>query len=262
MGIVFRAEDTRLSRVVALKVMQPRFANDPAMRQRFLREARAMAAVHSDHIVTVYEVSVANDLPLLAMDFLEGQTLEAYQHTVGRLPLPQIVRIGRETAEGLAAAHARGLIHRDIKPANIWLEAPAGRVKILDFGLARMSTVDSSTTQVGMFLGTPGFIAPEQARGEQVDYRADLFSLGCLLYWLCTGELPFKGKDSVSALMALVTQDPEPPRTLAPDVPAVLSDLIMQLLQKDPSNRFGPSRAVADALADLQTRDLLAAAVL
>lgn len=252
MGIVFRAADTRLSRVVALKVMQPRFASDGAMRQRFLREARAMAAIKSDHVVTVYEVGVASDVPFLVMELLEGDALEVYHQKVGRQPLPQVVRIGREAAQGLAAAHARGLIHRDIKPGNLWLEAPTGRIKILDFGLARVNTDSAQLSQVGVILGTPAFMAPEQARGDSVDHRADLFSLGCVLYWLCTNERPFKGTDVLSTLSALASHDPQPPQTLSVDIPTALSELIMQLLQKDPGRRPASSQAVADSLAAIE----------
>src|SRR5262245_58250621 len=187
MGIVFRAEDTRLGRVVALKIMQPQLASDTKVRQRFMREARAMAALKSDHVVTVYEVGVANDLPFLAMEFLEGEALDSLQKKVGRLPLLQVVRIGKEAAHGLAAVQARRLVHRDIKPSNLWLEAPTGRVKILDFGLAHLNSEARQVSQLGLIVGTPAFMAPEQARGGPVDCRADLFSLGCVLYWLCTG---------------------------------------------------------------------------
>jgi hypothetical protein len=249
MGIVFRADDTRLGRVVALKVMQPRFASDTKARQRFMREARAMAALKSDHVVTVYEVGVANDLPFLAMELLEGEALDSLQQKVGRLPSSQVVRIGKEVAQGLAAAHARGLVHRDIKPSNLWLEAPAGRVKILDFGLARLSSEAHPVSQVGLIVGTPAFMAPEQARGEGVDYRADLFSLGCVLYWLCTDQLPFEGTDVLSTLTALATVNPEPPRAISADVDPALSGLIMELLQKDPDSRPASSQAVVDAMA-------------
>jgi tRNA A-37 threonylcarbamoyl transferase component Bud32 len=252
MGIVFRAEDTRLNRVVALKVMQPRFALDTKIRQRFLREAQAMAALKSDHVVTVFEVGVANDLPFLAMEFLEGEALDSLQNRVGRLPLSQVVRIGKEAAHGLAAAHARGLVHRDIKPSNLWLEAPTGRVKVLDFGLARLDSESHALSQVGLIVGTPAFMAPEQARGEAVDYRADLFSLGCVLYWLCTGQLPFKGTDVLSTLSALATDHPVPPHTLSADVAPALSELIMELLHKDPGRRPASSQAVVDMLAAIE----------
>jgi tRNA A-37 threonylcarbamoyl transferase component Bud32 len=252
MGIVFRAEDTRLNRVVALKVMQPRFASDTTTRQRFLREARAMAAIKSDHVVTIYEVGVANELPFLAMEFLEGEALDSLQKKVGRLPLSQVVQIGKETGHGLAAAHARGLVHRDIKPSNLWLEAPTGRVKILDFGLARVSSEACQLSQVGLIVGTPAFMAPEQARGEAVDCRADLFSLGCVLYWLCTGQRPFKGTDVLSTLTALATEQPEPPQGIVKDLAPPLSRLIMELLQKDPAHRPASSQTVADTLSTIE----------
>src|SRR5262249_21273108 len=159
---------------------------------------------------------------------------DTLQKRVGQLPLPQVLRIGKETAHGLAAAHARGLVHRDIKPSNLWLEAPTGRVKVLDFGLARLTSGAHQASQVGLILGTPAFMAPEQARGEAVDYRADLFSLGCVLYWLCTSQLPFKGTDVLSTLAALATHTPEPPTALSRHVSPALSDLIMELLHKDP----------------------------
>jgi hypothetical protein len=252
MGIVFRAEDNRLDRVVALKVMRPRFSADARSRQRFLREARAMAALKSDHVVTVYEVGIANDVPFLAMEFLEGESLDASRRRLGRLPLSQVVRIGKEAALGLAAAHARGLVHRDVKPSNLWLEAPTGRVKLLDFGLARRESEDRQASQPGLIVGTPAFMAPEQARGKAVDYRADLFSLGCVLYWLCTGQLPFPGTDVLSTLTALATVDPEPPEALASDVGADLSDLILSLLRKDPGRRPTSGQALADALSAIE----------
>src|SRR5262249_23092277 len=153
-------------------------------RERFLREARAMAAVRSDHVVTIYEVNQADDVPYLAMEFLQGQTLATWL-SAGELPrLGDILRIGREIARGLAAGLARGRSGRDIKPANLGLEAPAGRVKILDFGLARPVQTSNGLTEVGDVVGTPSYMAPEQARGEPVDGRTDLFSLGVVLYQL------------------------------------------------------------------------------
>jgi hypothetical protein len=252
MGIVFRAEDTRLRRIVALKVMQPRLASDAVVRQRFLREAQAMAAIKSDHVVTVFEVGSAGDIPFLAMELLEGEALDSFQKRVGRLPFSLVVRIGKETACGLAAAHARGLVHRDIKPSNLWLEAPAGRIKILDFGLARLDSGTGQASQSGLILGTPAFMAPEQARGEAVDHHADLFSLGCVLYWLCTGGLPFGGKDVLSTLTAIATYNPEPPAGLEGQAGQALSDLIMQLLHKDPAQRPTSSQIVQDQLAAIQ----------
>jgi len=252
MGVVFRAEDMRLDRMVALKVMHPHFAADSTMRERFLREAKAMASIKSEHVVTVWDTGVAQGVPFLAMEFLEGDTLQDHHKKVGHLTVQQIVQIGRETAHGLAATHARGLIHRDIKPSNLWLEAPAGRVKILDFGLARVAAGSRQISQAGTILGTPAFMAPEQARGEAIDDHADLFSLGCVLYFLCTDELPYKGTDVLSTLMALATHDPQPPEQISAKIPTALSDLIMQLLRKDPSLRPKSSVAVAQMLAAIE----------
>jgi tRNA A-37 threonylcarbamoyl transferase component Bud32 len=249
MGMVFRAEDTRLRRVVALKAMQPRLASDIKCRERFPREARAMARLKSDHVVTVYEVGVANDLPFLVMEFLEGEGLDSFQKRVGRLAPSLVLRIGKETALGLVAAHSRGLVHRDIKPSNLWLEAPAGRVKVLDFGLACLDSNVHEASHEGLIVGTPAFMAPEQARGELVDYRADLFSLGCVLHWLTTGLLPFPGTDVLSMLTALATTNPDPPTAVCADVDPLLSDLIMELLQKVPARRPVSSQAVADTMA-------------
>jgi serine/threonine protein kinase len=212
-----------------------------------------MAAIKSDYVVTVYEVGVANDIPFLAMELLEGEALDALQENVGLLPLDQVVQIGMEVAQGLAAAHSCGLVHRDIKPSNLWLEAPTGRIKILDFGLASQNSDTRTVSHVGLIVGTPGFMSPEQARGDAVDSRADLFSLGCVLYWLCTGQLPFKGTDVLSSLMALANDQPEPPGEVISDVPRALSELIMELLQKEPGRRPASSQIVIDRLVAIDS---------
>jgi predicted Ser/Thr protein kinase len=252
MGIVFRAEDTRLGRQVALKVMQPLNAANPEMRQWFLREARAMAAVKNEHIVTIYEVGDADGLPFLAMEFLEGEPLDLYQQHRGLLPLAEVVRISREVARGLAAAHQRGLIHRDIKPANIWLEAPEGRVKILDFGLARITGDTSELSHPGMIVGTPSFMAPEQARGDPIDARADLFSLGCVLYWLCTNQQPFPRSDPRDMFALLQTYEPPAPQDLSPRISPMLSDWTMRLLEKDPDHRPQSAQVVVEVLREVE----------
>ena len=183
MGVVFQAEDPHLRRLVALKVMRPSLAGSAEFHRRFLRKARLAAAIDHEHIVTVYQVGEDRGVPFLAMQMLRGQTLaDRLERTGGRLPLPEVLRIGRETAEGLAAAHSRGLVHRDVKPANIWLEEGRGRVRIVDFGLARGAEPDAQFTQAGAVIGTPAYMAPEQANGTAVDARCDLFSLGAVLY--------------------------------------------------------------------------------
>ena len=190
MGIVLRALDTKLNRIVAVKVLAPDLAANPNARRRFLREAQAAAAVSHPHVVTIHAVD-EDKLPYLVMECVVGQSLQEKLDRAGALRLTEILRIGRQVAEGLAAAHEQGLIHRDIKPANILLENGVERVKITDFGLARAAD-DVAITRTGEVSGTPQYMSPEQARGEHVDQRSDLFSLGCVLYAMCTGRPPFR----------------------------------------------------------------------
>src|SRR5262245_10953564 len=230
MGVVYEAEEPALERRVALKVLLPALAASASARQRFLREARAAAKVEHERIVPIFQVGEERGLPYLAMPLLKGESLETRIRREGRLPMGEALRIGREVADALAAAHERGLIHRDIKPGNIWLEGAAAMVKLLDFGLARSLETDSAPlTQQGSLVGTPAFMAPEQAAGLTVDARCDLFSLGCVLYQTTTGQLPFQGATAVLTLMAVMQRQPLPPAFVRPDVPPALSDLIMRL---------------------------------
>lgn len=252
MGSVYAAVDTRLNRRVAFKVMLPRYAKEPAARERFLREARAVAQITHDNVVTVYEADERSGVPYIAMQYLEGYALDQFLNRKGSPTLPQILRIAHETAAGLAAAHAIGLVHRDIKPANLWLEAPEGRVKVLDFGLARPFDSQVELTRSGVVVGTPAYMSPEQARGEKVDPRTDLFSLGAVLYRLCTGRLPFEGSTTMAVLMALGTEEPRPVLSLNPTVPPALAHLIHQLLSKNPVQRPGSAQEVVDRIKVIQ----------
>jgi LSD1 subclass zinc finger protein len=252
MGVVFQAEDPHLQRLVALKAILPGLAASDSAKQRFLREARAAAALKHDHIVTIHQVGEDRGAPFLAMEFLEGEPLDDRLKREGKLPLEDVLRIGREIAEGLAAAHERGLIHRDIKPANVWLECKKGRVKILDFGLARAADDEAHLTQSGAFVGTPAYMAPEQAQGKNVNPRSDLFSLGCVLYRMATGEAPFRGTDMISTLMAVATEHPRAPVTVNAELPRALSDLIMRLLEKDPACRPSSANEVVEALQTVE----------
>jgi hypothetical protein len=250
MGVVFRAEDPVLKRQVALKALLPGMASSPSHRGRFLREAQAAAALQHDNVVTIYQVEDGT-VPYLAMQLLEGEPLDERLTRETTLPIDDVIRIGRETAEGLSAAHERGMVHRDIKPANLFLESPKGRVKILDFGLARPAGGETKLTQMGAVVGTPGYLAPEQANGKPVDARGDLFSLGVVLYRLTTGELPFKGDDMLALLTALATTEPAPAAEVNLEVPATLSDLISRLLAKNPADRPASARAVAEELTQI-----------
>ncbi len=278
MGTVFLAQDPKLGRQVALKVMLPKIANIPAARDRFLREAKAAASLKNDHIVTVYQVDEFNGIPFLAMELLKGESLEESLQSGQRFSVLETIHIARDIARGLADAHEKGLVHRDIKPANLWLEtiklsrssdraqpgsgvaalSDAVRVKILDFGLARLEVEDINITEFGTIVGTPAFMAPEQARADRaIDSRADLFSLGCVLYVLCTGEIPFKAETTVGVLMALALNTPASPRQRNEDVSEDLSNLIMQLLEKDPARRPQSARDVVDRLRQIE-RSLMA----
>jgi serine/threonine protein kinase/Leucine-rich repeat (LRR) protein len=252
MGVVFQAEDPHLERHVGLKMMKPALASSEAARKRFLREAKATAAIKHDHIVTIYQVGEERSVPFLAMEFLEGEPLDERLKRDNVLPVKEVLRIGREIAEGLSAAHERGLIHRDIKPGNIWLERKRGRVKILDFGLARAMDDETHLTQTGAIVGTPAYMAPEQAQGEPIDVRCDLFSLGGVLYRMCTGKAPFKGANTMSLLMSLARDTPQAPSELNATVPAALSDLIMRLLAKNPAERPATAEAAAEAIRAME----------
>jgi formylglycine-generating enzyme required for sulfatase activity len=253
MGVVFLADDPQLRRTVALKVLRPDAAGKPGARERFLREARAAAMLEDDHIVTIYQVGEDRGVPFLAMQLLKGMSLEDLlkkrEDPGTPLPLDQILKFGRELAKGLAAAHEKGLIHRDIKPANIWLDATAGgRVKIVDFGLARPAARSTRLTHLGTILGTPAYMAPEQASSAKIDGRADLFSLGCVLYQLCTGRLPWKAGDAVDTLVAMAREEPIPVGKLNSALPPKLGRLVMQLLAKKPEDRPQSARAVVEAI--------------
>jgi hypothetical protein len=252
MGVVLKAYDPGLKRWVAIKVLGLHLANDAVARQRFAREAQAAASVHHPHVITIHAVSEANGLPFLVMEYVGGGSLQDYVTSHGPLDWRTVARLGAEMASGLAAAHARGQVHRDVKPSNILLQtdgaAPApGTVKISDFGLARAAD-DARLTHSGIVAGTPMYMAPEQARGEAVDARADLFSLGSVLYVLCTGREPFCGNGPLAVLRQVCEATPTPVRELSPDVPGWLPAVIERLHAKRPADRFASAGEVAELL--------------
>ncbi len=255
MGAVYRAMDPALKRQIALKVMLPQFAANELAKRRFLREAEAQAAVEHDHIITIYQVGEDQGVPFIAMPLLKGCTLSEALKKNPKPPLAHVLRIGREMAEGLAAAHEQGLMHRDIKPGNVWLEGKNLRVKILDFGLARAEqdpNADEHLTATGAILGTPHYMSPEQAHGHDVDHRTDLFSLGVVLYQMTTGKLPFTGSSTMAVLTSLATKSPPAPRSLNPQVPERLDRLIQTLLAKDPNERWQTAEDVAEELRQIE----------
>lgn len=254
MGVVFLAEDPQLRRRVALKILKPALAARPGYRVRFLREAQATAALEHPRIVPIYQVGEAGGSAFLAMQFLHGETLEARLDREGRLPVAEVLRLGREVAAGLAAAHDRGLVHRDIKPGNIFLEQDAEhslspRVKILDFGLALAPAEGPNLTDPAVVLGTPGYMAPEQAWGQGVDARTDLYGLGMVLYQMAAGAPAFAGLDTAAWLSALSHGPRRPLREARPEMPVELSTLVERLLAPNPADRPRSAREV-DATLD------------
>ena len=246
MGIVLRAMDSKLNRVVAIKVLAPELASQPQARKRFLREAQA-AAVSHDHVVTIHAVDDDEKVPLLVMECIVGQSLQQKIDKVGALGLKEILRIGMQIASGLAAAHKQGLVHRDIKPANILLENGVERVKITDFGLAR-ATDDVGITQSGQIAGTPQYMSPEQAMGQPVDQRSDLFSLGSVLYTMCAGRPAFRADTAVAVLRRVCDDTPRPINEVNTEVPVWLIAIVNRLMSKKPEDRFQSAKEVASLL--------------
>jgi serine/threonine protein kinase len=249
MGIVLQATDNCLQRDVAVKVLDPELAKDELASQRFCREARITASISHENVVAIYQVEhdEAKDVPFLVMELISGESLEKKLEREGKLSLKEIVSIGMQTAAGLAAAHEKGLIHRDIKPGNILLEKSGQRVKLGDFGLAR-ATEDVRLTRTGLVAGTPLYMSPEQASGEELDARSDLFSLGVVLYELAAGEPPFNGKTPLAVLKRLTEEQPRPLRERNPELPEWFVQIVDKLLAKKPGDRFQSAREVADTL--------------
>ncbi|MDB5347159.1 MAG: serine/threonine protein kinase [Schlesneria sp.] len=247
MGVVVKAFDPTLHRVVAVKVLAPYLAHNPQARRRFIREAQAIAAVCHDHVITIHAIDESEEQPKIVMQFVSGRSLQEKLDAEGALALKEILRIGMQTAAGLAAAHAQGLVHRDVKPSNILLENGIQRVKLTDFGLAR-AVDDASLTQSGVIAGTPQYMAPEQANGDAVDYRADLFSLGSVMYAMCVGHSPFRASTTMGVLKRVCHDAPRPIREVNSDIPDWLCAIVMKLLAKSPADRFQSAREVADLL--------------
>jgi uncharacterized protein (TIGR03067 family) len=246
-GTVLRGFDEKLHRVVAIKVLSPAYADNGSARKRFIREAQTAAAVKNEHVVAIYDVEKDAQPPYLAMEMIEGISLQDKIDTQGPLGIREILRIGMQVAEGLAAAHKQGLVHRDIKPANILLENGVERVKITDFGLAR-AVDDASVTQSGTVAGTPMYMSPEQAEGLQVDHRSDLFSLGTVLYAMCTGHPPFRASGTHAVLKRVIDAAPRPIREINSEIPDWLCDIIAKLHTKKPEDRFPSAKEVAELL--------------
>jgi eukaryotic-like serine/threonine-protein kinase len=250
MGVVFKAFEPSLHRHVAIKMLAPALATTEGARQRFTREARVAAAIQHENVVTVYAVRESAGMTYLAMEYVRGTCLETRIEQHGPMPVLLHLATARQIASGLAAAHAKGIVHRDIKPANILLEDDTGRVKLTDFGLARV-TDDARITTEGALIGTPFFMAPEAIQGEEITPASDLFSLGGVLYVMATGKVPFPGQSVAAVFNAVCTTDPVPPRQLRANLPDWLEEMILRLLHKKPARRFADAGTVADMLAQV-----------
>ena len=237
MGIVFKGFDAELNRPVAIKILSPHLADHGTARQRFTREAKAAAAVVHDNVVPLFDIHSDTDRPYLVMPFVNGVSLQEYVDKNGQIGTKDILRVALQIASGLSAAHAQGLIHRDIKPANILLENGLNRVQITDFGLAR-AVDDAAMTYSGMIAGTPHYMSPEQSKGESLDHRSDLFSLGCVMYFMATGRTLYRGDGPFSVLAQVPKGNFAPVREINPKIPAFVEDVIHKLLESQPQNRF------------------------
>ncbi|HKM91061.1 MAG TPA: RodZ domain-containing protein [Candidatus Acidoferrales bacterium] len=254
MGAVFKARDPMMDREVAVKTIHASALIGPMAdqyRERFTREARAAGRLAHPGIVTVFDAGVEGDTPYLAMEFVPGRTLESVLSSGEHFPLERVYEIGQQLAEALAYAHANGVIHRDIKPANIQLTGSPERAKIMDFGVAKLT--QAQVTSTGTLLGTPAYMAPEQFTGMPLDGRSDLFSLGVILYWLATGDKPFTGDTITAVSYKIVHTEPIAPRQLNPGVPAALEAIILKCLSKDPAARHQTGDELAADLAALRT---------
>ena len=257
MGEVFRAVDTRLRRTVAIKFLLGEGAANPVHRRRFLQEARAASALNHPNIVVIYDIANQDGIDFLVMEYVAGQNLKDLIPADG-LPLGRVAHVGAQIASALAAAHAAGITHRDIKPANIMV-TPSGQVKVLDFGIAKVAPQDDATrtiaefTAPGMVVGTLAYMSPEQTRGEHVDGRADIFSLGCVLYEAATGRLPFRGASMLAIMHEIATATPAAPSSLRAELPATFDRLIAACLEKNPNQRPGSASEVMQELERLSS---------
>ena len=238
MAEVFRARDTRLGRDVAVKVLRADLARDPAFLQRFQREAQSAAGLNHANIVGVYDTGEQDGVPYIVMELVTGRTLREVLAEDGRVLPRRALEIVAEICAALSYSHRQGIVHRDIKPANVML-TPTGEIKVMDFGIARAASASSATmTQTAQILGTAQYLSPEQARGEHVDGRSDIYSTGCVLYELLTGVPPFQGESAVAVAYQHVREDPLPPSQIDSDLPAALDAVVLKAMAKNPANRY------------------------
>src|SRR5580693_7105220 len=260
MGDVYKAQDTRLNRFVAIKVLPAKMSTDPERRRRFVQEAQAASALNHPNIITIYDIVTEGDAQFMVMEFVSGTTLHDAITSAG-MPVPQVLQYGAQMADALAAAHAAGIIHRDLKPSNVMITR-SGLVKVLDFGLAKLTDLGPTgdkqaaelgpLTQEGAILGTVSYMSPEQAEGKSVDARSDIFSFGSVLYEMVSGRRAFDGGSSISTLSSVLRDDVKPFADVAPDTPPLLEAIISRCLPKDPNARWQSMKEVEKALSSLK----------
>jgi eukaryotic-like serine/threonine-protein kinase len=243
---VYRATDRVLGRPVAVKILSRKFSGDEKFVTRFRREAQASAGRNHPHVVSVFDTGSHQDLHYIVMEYVEGETLGALMAREGPLPPDRAVRIAADVAEALESAHRQDLVHRDVKPGNVMID-PEGRVKVVDFGIAR-AAADDTLTQTGLVLGTAAYLSPEQARGDRVDARTDIYSLGCVLYEMLAGRPPFAADSSVAMAYKHVNEEPQAPSETGADVPPEVEGVVMRALEKDPARRFQTAEEMRAAL--------------
>jgi len=248
MGVVWKARDPDLQRTVAIKVLAPHLAQSPVARRRFLREARAAAAISHPNVLTIHSVEEEHETPFLVMEYVSGLSLKEFISERKSLDFVEVLRLSAQVAQGLAAAHACGVIHRDIKPGNVMLHKGGTRARLTDFGLARAAFDNADLTSNDQTVGTPAYMAPEQVRGNPVDVRSDLFSLGCLMYALVSRSSPFQGRSSAETVHRILDVTPLPLETVEPSTPAGFSEVVMKLIAKKPEDRYQSAQEVAEIL--------------
>ena len=249
MGVVLKAKDPQLDRMVAIKIIRPELIRHSQYQERFVREAQSMAAIDDPHVVPIYRVSRHKDVPYIVMKYLEGETLADHLKREGTLGNDALRKLGVQIASGLSAVHARGTIHRDLKPSNIWMEAPNGHVRVMDFGLARPEQGPRTTNYDGI-IGTPAYMAPEQAQGGAADSRSDLFSLGSVLYEAASGKLPFPGENPLAILSRMATESAAPIRSAVPEIEPAIGNLIDDLVERGAEERPASAGEVISRLTD------------
>jgi serine/threonine-protein kinase len=263
MGVVYRARDTQLDEVVALKLLRPdAIQSDPSLLERFKQEIRLARRITHRNVLRTHDFGDAAGVPYISMEYVDGVNLKDLLRGRGALPLGVGLSVAKQMGHGLAAAHEMGVVHRDVKPQNMMILPETGDLKIMDFGISCMQTVGPNAagmTVAGTVMGTPDYMPPEQAQGKPVDFRADLYSLGVVLFEVFTGRLPFAGESPTGALIAHVQKEPPRPRSIAPAVPADVEAVILRALEKEPGRRWQTADEIVQALSAISERSLTAA---